>query len=93
MLLDGEAILERDAQGQPIIGDTLLLLLNASAADVAFALPGSASAWQCVIDTAAAGRRPTRPGHAWPLTSRSAAVFKQIPGVPRREADKASAIE
>jgi glycogen operon protein len=59
ILLDGGSILEADATGRPIAGDTLFIALNASAGEVAFALPPRAAgpAWRCVVDTA-------RPDHA-----------------------------
>src|SRR5690606_2819283 len=39
MLLDGNHIGERDSRGRPLRGDTLLVLLNASAAGLHFTLP------------------------------------------------------
>ena len=39
MLLDGHGILERDAHGEKMVGDTLLILLNGSGQAQAFTLP------------------------------------------------------
>jgi glycogen operon protein len=82
MLLDGDAILESDARGEAIVGDTLLVLLNAGAAAVTFVLPvrGPDSTWEVLADTAegdddprgrAAGPQPTLP-------ARSAIVLRQV---------------
>ena len=81
MLLDGRAILETDAQGRAIVGDTLLVLFNASTAAVTFTLPAApnGSSWARLIDTAA----PHEPavtlvaGATWPLPARAAVIFCQ----------------
>ncbi len=54
MLLAGDMIDETDERGQRIVGDTLLLLLNAHHEAVAFQLPPLAQgeSWECVLDTA-----------------------------------------
>ena len=54
MLIDGEATDEMDDRGRPIRGDTLLLVLNAGAADVRFELPRvqEEGAWVQLMDTA-----------------------------------------
>ncbi|MCC7010870.1 MAG: glycogen debranching protein GlgX [Acidobacteria bacterium] len=59
MLLDGRTIPQRTARGEPIVGATLLVLFNASDADLAFELPAAdaAGSWILVLDTA----EPTRP--------------------------------
>jgi glycogen operon protein len=46
-----------DERGEPIAGDTLLVLLNAEAAAAEFILPGAhpGVAWEVVVDTAEAG--------------------------------------
>ncbi|MEP7159201.1 MAG: glycogen debranching enzyme GlgX, partial [Chloroflexota bacterium] len=62
--LAGDAISETDAHGQPIVDDTLLLLLNASEARVPFALPADHGAeWSLVLDTTSA-EPPSAPGAA-----------------------------
>jgi glycogen operon protein len=50
MLIDGQATDETDDRGEPIKGDTMLLLVNASEADVDFTLPDGD--WSRLIDTA-----------------------------------------
>ena len=54
--LAGDAIEEPDEYGNPIVGDTLMLLLNARETAVAFRLPrvarSAAARWQVVLDTA-----------------------------------------
>jgi len=87
MLLDGDAIFERDERGQLISGDTLLALLNASPADVPFMLPRrGASVWECLIDTAApaAAVRPAKAGFPWLLVGQSVAVFRLAAGPAAR---------
>ena len=68
--LNGDAIDEVDERGGRIVGDTLLLLLNAGDEPIAFTLPATApeERWETLIDTAdpvgavttAARRRPLR---------------------------------
>jgi isoamylase len=82
--LAGDAIDERGPHGEPIVDDTLLLILNADARPVAFRLPNRVrTPWQLVVDTGA-GTRP--PGEAAPevdprestftLAERSLALFR-----------------
>ena len=51
MLLGGDAIAEVDAQGHPIVGESFLVLINASARPLRFALPAVARAWARIVDT------------------------------------------
>jgi glycogen operon protein len=87
VLFDGGAILECDAHGEPIAGDTLLILLNAGAADVAFALPapGAGPSWDRLVDTAAPGQTTpgTTVGASVTLVARSAMVFRLARARPR----------
>jgi glycogen operon protein len=80
MLLDGHAIRETDAHGEPIVGDTLLVVLNAAPDNVSFVIPGDPGvAWERCLDTS----RPEDPaaaveaGSAWPVMARSAVVFRR----------------
>ncbi|HEX8070479.1 MAG TPA: glycogen debranching protein GlgX [Pyrinomonadaceae bacterium] len=80
--LAGDAIEETDERGQRINGDTLLILLNAQAEAVAFALPAHRAGvrWEQVLDTsdAAPRRRPraaARGGHTYLLGARALALF------------------
>ncbi len=54
MLIDGAATDEVDERGHAVCGDTLLLICNAGAAPVSFALPqlGGENIWVAMIDTA-----------------------------------------
>ena len=81
VLLDGSAIAETDAHGRPIVGDTLLILLNAGAKDVRFVMPlHKARRWERLVDTA----DPEGPasfidaGLGRRLRARSAAVFRRL---------------
>ncbi len=56
VLLNGEAITEPGAHGEPITDQSFLLLFNAHDQPVTFTLPGGASDWQVVVDTADAAR-------------------------------------
>src|SRR6266550_2084560 len=53
MVLAGDAIEDVNERGEPIIGDTLLILLSADADDIPFTLPPveGARQWQRVFDT------------------------------------------
>ena len=52
--LNGDAIDELDERGELVVSDTLLLLLNADAAPIAFVLPATSplERWETLIDTA-----------------------------------------
>jgi isoamylase len=88
MLLDGNAIPERDDRGDRIVGNTLLVLFNGGPKDQAFVLPavGARSGWTLLVDTAHPSkadeihrRGPAgspAPGGSWMLVSRSAAIFR-----------------
>jgi glycogen operon protein len=60
ILLDGHAIPETDAYGVPVRGETLLILLNASARDVSFSLPGGRASWTERLNTHTPGRELDR---------------------------------
>ena len=85
VLFDGQAISELDDQGRTITGDTLLVVLSAAAAEVAFTLPGmdDGDGWELVVDTA----QPTVTGSrhaarsAFVLIAHSAAVFRLTSGL------------
>jgi isoamylase len=78
VLLDGHAIRECDRQGRPIVGDTLLILLNASDNDVQFVLPRrKGSSWERVIDTADPQSQPRKvTAGEWRLPARASVVFR-----------------
>jgi isoamylase len=80
--LAGDAIEEMDAQGQPIVGDTFLLLLNAHHEAIPFILPAHQARvrWELVVDTrnwTVPPRRPVyRAGENYPLEGRSLVVLR-----------------
>jgi glycogen operon protein len=84
--LAGDAILETDAYGQPIVDDTLLLVLNASDESVEFRLPRDhGHDWTLVFDTVVADppaapsdqARSAHPaGSSYTLTPRSVCLFR-----------------
>jgi isoamylase len=78
--LNGDAIDEVDERGKRIVGDTLLLILNAGEQSVSFTLPATApeARWETLIDTADpwAPSRRLRAGSLYELLPRSMAVLK-----------------
>jgi glycogen operon protein len=96
MLLSGSAIEEVDERGEPIVGDTLLVLLNAHSDKVPFTLPPLAPdrRWHREFDTmdTGAGGRAFRGGMRYPLQGRSLAVFKLTPPLLERRRDAISAL-
>ena len=90
--LAGDAILEMDELGDPIVGDTLLILINAHHNPIPFILPTSKKGmrWGFLLDTASedAGQdhRVSAGGRTYPLQGHSLALFRAIP-LTRRTAD------
>ena len=80
MLLSGSAIQEVNERGEPIIGDTLLVLLNGHTDKVPFTLPllHGDQQWQRVFDTfeTRGSDRMFKPGARYPLQGRSVVVLK-----------------
>ena len=80
--LAGDAIEETDEKGQPIVGDTFLLLLNAHHEAIPFVLPAHRARvrWELVLDTRdwEVGQRVPafRAGESYPLEGRSLAVLR-----------------
>jgi glycogen operon protein len=86
-LLSGSAIQELDARGQPIQGDTLLVLLNASDKPLAFQLPSDSPppVWLPVLDTARDhGSMPLldEESTSYSLEPRSLAVLRRDAAAP-----------
>ena len=71
MLINGDATDETDDKGEPIKGDTMLLLVNAAGEDLDFVLPGGS--WRALIDTAA---DTSRPGNRYPLRANSLVLLR-----------------
>lgn len=78
--LAGDVIGEVDENGEPIVGDTLVYLLNAAPTSIEFTLPAFVEQprWECLIDTYDAGREDQTfdGGYRYPLGDRSVAVFR-----------------
>jgi len=85
MLLSGTGIQEIDEQGEPIVGNTLLILLNADHESLSFTLPGldPTRHWQRVFDTIDPQLPSShfRPTGSYPLQGRSVALLKVAPPV------------
>jgi glycogen operon protein len=78
--LAGDLIGDTDERGQPIVGDTLLLLLNAHHEHVPFTMPRAKveHQWECLMDTAQPLNEPAilKPGDQYLLQGRSFAVLR-----------------
>ncbi len=80
--LAGDAIEETDEKGEPIVGDTFLLLLNAHHEPIPFVLPAHRARvrWELVLDTRDGSVNPRMPvfraGDNYPLEARSLAVLR-----------------
>ena len=87
MLINGEATDETDDRGRPVLGDTMLLLLNGGGEDVEFDLPEvpGEGGWLCLVDTAVEGApRPQPIGDAPTVTLAAYSVILLRHGVERR---------
>jgi isoamylase len=82
MLLDGHAIRELDAKGERIVGETLLIWLNASAEDLLCTFPrrSEGQTWEELVNTEDPELTGThvRGGALWRLGARSSAVFRLV---------------
>jgi isoamylase len=81
-LLGGDALVPPDEHGRRVIGDTLLVLLNAHDGDLDFTLPkiNWGEAWERIVDTAADGdplRVKTPAGGKILLKARSLVVLRR----------------
>ncbi|MDO8107888.1 glycogen debranching protein GlgX [Isoptericola sp. b441] len=79
VFLNGDAIVEPDMRGEPILDDSFLLLFNAAPHGVPFTLPTAdyGEHWSCVLDTGRAltEGRVVAAGSALTLTERSTVVL------------------
>jgi isoamylase len=95
MLLNGSAIEEVNERGEPIMGDSLLVLLNAHNDKVLFKMPAldERHQWRRVFDTFEphGPDRVPKAGARYPLQGRSVAVFKVTP--PIRDRRRAQDLE
>jgi isoamylase len=76
----GDLMNEVDERGEPIVGDTLLLLLNAHWEEIHFMLPQTreGQVWETLIDTRDddAPLRVCRGGEQFPLFGRTLALLR-----------------
>ena len=95
MLLSGSAIEEVNERGEPITGDTLLVLLNGQVDKVPFTLPPieGPQQWQRVFDTydSHGVERMYKGGARYTLQGRSVALFKVL--TPLRQRRRVSDLE
>ena len=86
--LNGDAIDEIDERGERIVGDTLVMLLNAGVDAISFVLPATtvAERWETLLDTADPWQAPRtlRGRERYQLQSRSMAVLR-LEGSRREE--------
>jgi glycogen operon protein len=80
--LAGDLIADTDERGDPIVGDTILLLMNAHHEPIPFALPvcNPGHRWERLFDTAADGAKPQAfdAGSRYDLRDRSMVVFRTV---------------
>ena len=84
MLINGDATDETDDKGEPIKGDTMLLLVNAGDTAVDFALP-TGGPWRTLIDTACDPETPA-PAGGYPVKPCSLVLLtlkRESPSTPR----------
>jgi isoamylase len=78
--LAGDIMNEVDERGEPIVGDTLLLLINAHWEQLPFTLPDAKPehVWETLVDTTdpESPLRICRPGEQYPLFGRSLALLR-----------------
>ena len=96
MLLSGSAIEELNERGEPTLGDTLMVLLNAHTGRVPFVLPapGGNLRWQRDFDTFDPHARSAsfKQGARYPLQGRSVAVLKTVAPVRDRRRAASTAL-
>jgi glycogen operon protein len=82
MLLDGQSMLERDARGEPVTGDTLLVFFNNSKDTHTITMPPwrAGSRWTRLIDTSNPDHNgdTVAPGGSWSMESHSAVVWVEL---------------
>jgi len=86
IFLAGDAMVEKDEKGSPIVDDKFLLLVNAHAEPISFAIPSIArvKSWRLLIDTSlAAETNETKHGYsfgeAYPLQEHSLVLLIGAP--------------
>jgi len=88
MRLDGNLIGETDLKGEPITGDTLLVLLNAHHEPIPFTLPTTnpRESWELLVDTTDDRKQGILySGRAvYPLHDRSTAILRIVPAISQK---------
>jgi isoamylase len=78
--LAGDVINDMDERGEPIVGDTLLLLINSHWEEIKFTLPATKveHVWESMLDTANDSHEPKtlKGGEQYPLFGRSLALLR-----------------
>jgi glycogen operon protein len=86
---------EVDERGEPIKGDTLLLLINAHWETIDFTLPSTKAehSWQTMVDTLdpEAPPRVMKGGEKYPLHGRSLALLRTV--LPEEAGSHVSAVQ
>jgi glycogen operon protein len=87
MILNGDEIPDRDARGERIGGDTLMVLLHAGPAGIKWRIPASwGEVWKVLVDTAAPAEEPEtrsyQAGQSIDVLGRSLLVLKREPSPP-----------
>jgi glycogen operon protein len=79
MRLAGDLINEMDERGEPLVGETLLMILSAHHEPLSFVLPAAREEhhWETVLDTGTGAAEPTvyQGGQPYPLQGRSLALL------------------
>ncbi|HET7095466.1 MAG TPA: glycogen debranching protein GlgX, partial [Thermomicrobiales bacterium] len=85
LCLAGDEIDERDVRGRPIVGDSLILLLNAGKASLEFVVPSlepnQPDCWEALFDTAMPEHTAPRvfaAGQSVPMVPRSAVLLRRV---------------
>jgi glycogen operon protein len=85
--LAGDLIGDVDGRGQPVVGDSMLILMNAYHETIPFKLPGRSKGekWQRIIDTANPEGEPysTTAGKRYELKGRSIVVLRATSPRPK----------
>ncbi len=83
--LEGGALDEVDARGQPLVDDDFLVLFNADHEPIPFRLPRMGNGhWRALVDTTQphglASAATFQPGEIYPLQGRSLVLFLNVKG-------------
>ena len=95
--LAGDLLSDVNAKGEPLKGDTMLLLINAHWEEIPFTLPTTSDGdvWQTLVDTAEPDRPPVEKvrngGAQFPLYGRSLALLRTVR--PEQATDSVSSTE